>query len=299
MRSAREARTGRSRGSSVDRGRAVVLSLRLDGFAIPLASRDDPDEEAECEGDGGTGGGGHHGAPLPAGSGGVVRRRLLRGGPGAQHPVRHHRGRAAVSVPAVDGLELPAVRRDADGGALLHGDIAAAWSFNPVALVGLLVVGILGVLWTLEAAGGPRASGCRGGCGTARPGSGTSVARARSRTRRGLDRAPQPPLSSRCPARRLYVSNQKRRNAPVSAAEAIVSNQKSPKRGPESAPAPALDTLAGPLQRAPEGGTAPDTTELSEALRIMDLGRTVSISSSYRAVIRPQVVVGYPQQSTD
>ena len=41
------------------------------------------------------------------------------------------------------------------GGALLHGDIAVAWSFNPVALVGLLVVGTLGVLWTLEAAGGP------------------------------------------------------------------------------------------------------------------------------------------------
>jgi hypothetical protein len=41
------------------------------------------------------------------------------------------------------------------GGALLHGDIAAAWSFNPVALVGLLVIGALGVLWTLEAAGGP------------------------------------------------------------------------------------------------------------------------------------------------
>lgn len=41
------------------------------------------------------------------------------------------------------------------GGALLHGDIAAAWSFNPVALVGLLVIGTLGVLWALEAAGGP------------------------------------------------------------------------------------------------------------------------------------------------
>jgi hypothetical protein len=41
------------------------------------------------------------------------------------------------------------------GGALLQGDIAAAWSFNPVALVGLVVVGTLGVLWTLEAAGGP------------------------------------------------------------------------------------------------------------------------------------------------
>jgi hypothetical protein len=41
------------------------------------------------------------------------------------------------------------------GGALLHGDVAAAWSFNPVALVGLLVLGTLGVLWTLEAAGGP------------------------------------------------------------------------------------------------------------------------------------------------
>jgi hypothetical protein len=41
------------------------------------------------------------------------------------------------------------------GGALLHGDLAAAWSFNPVALGGLLVLGTLGVLWALEAAGGP------------------------------------------------------------------------------------------------------------------------------------------------
>ena len=41
------------------------------------------------------------------------------------------------------------------GGALLHGDLAAAWSFNPVALAGLLVLGTLGVLWAVEAAGGP------------------------------------------------------------------------------------------------------------------------------------------------
>ena len=41
------------------------------------------------------------------------------------------------------------------GGALLHGDVLTAFGFNPLALVGLVVLGILGALWTVEAAGGP------------------------------------------------------------------------------------------------------------------------------------------------
>jgi hypothetical protein len=41
------------------------------------------------------------------------------------------------------------------GGALLHGDIPAAFGHNPLALAGLLILGLLGVLWTVEAAGGP------------------------------------------------------------------------------------------------------------------------------------------------
>jgi hypothetical protein len=41
------------------------------------------------------------------------------------------------------------------GDALLHGDVQAAFVFNPLALVGLVILGVLGVLWTVEAAGGP------------------------------------------------------------------------------------------------------------------------------------------------
>ena len=41
------------------------------------------------------------------------------------------------------------------GDALLHGDVLAAFGHNPLALIGLLIVGVLGVLWTIEAAGGP------------------------------------------------------------------------------------------------------------------------------------------------
>jgi hypothetical protein len=41
------------------------------------------------------------------------------------------------------------------GGALLHGDIPAAFGYNPLALAGLLILGLLGILWAVEAAGGP------------------------------------------------------------------------------------------------------------------------------------------------
>lgn len=41
------------------------------------------------------------------------------------------------------------------GGALLHGDIPAAFGYNPLALAGLLILGLLGIFWTVEAAGGP------------------------------------------------------------------------------------------------------------------------------------------------
>jgi hypothetical protein len=41
------------------------------------------------------------------------------------------------------------------GDALLHGDLGAAFGFNPLALVGLFIMGALGVLWAAEAAGGP------------------------------------------------------------------------------------------------------------------------------------------------
>jgi hypothetical protein len=41
------------------------------------------------------------------------------------------------------------------GGALLHGDVQAAFAFNPLAFVGLVILAGLGALWTLEAVGGP------------------------------------------------------------------------------------------------------------------------------------------------
>jgi hypothetical protein len=43
------------------------------------------------------------------------------------------------------------------GGALLHGDVQAAFGFNPLAFVGLVILGALGALWTVEAVGGPSA----------------------------------------------------------------------------------------------------------------------------------------------
>jgi hypothetical protein len=41
------------------------------------------------------------------------------------------------------------------GVALLHGDVQTAFLFNPLALICLTIVGLLGVLWAVEAAGGP------------------------------------------------------------------------------------------------------------------------------------------------
>ncbi|RYZ29378.1 MAG: DUF2752 domain-containing protein, partial [Propionibacteriaceae bacterium] len=41
------------------------------------------------------------------------------------------------------------------GGALLHGDLAAAYAFNPLALVVIATLGVVGVLWAVEALGGP------------------------------------------------------------------------------------------------------------------------------------------------
>jgi hypothetical protein len=41
------------------------------------------------------------------------------------------------------------------GDALLHGDLGAAVGFNPLALIALFILGVLGALWAVEAAGGP------------------------------------------------------------------------------------------------------------------------------------------------
>ena len=42
------------------------------------------------------------------------------------------------------------------GAALLHGDVEAAFAANPAVLIGLGVLTVLGGLWVVEAAGGPR-----------------------------------------------------------------------------------------------------------------------------------------------
>jgi hypothetical protein len=56
---------------------------------------------------------------------------------------------------ALTGWDCPLCGGTRMGEALLHGDVQAAFGFNPFALVGLLTLGLLGVLWTVEAAGGP------------------------------------------------------------------------------------------------------------------------------------------------
>lgn len=62
-----------------------------------------------------------------------------------------------VSCPfrVVTGWDCPLCGGTRMGSALLHGDVAAAFAFNPLALVGIALLGVLGVLWVLEALGGP------------------------------------------------------------------------------------------------------------------------------------------------
>ncbi len=56
----------------------------------------------------------------------------------------------------VTGWQCPLCGSTRMGSALLHGDLAAAFAFNPAVLVGLVVLGILGVLWSVEVLGGPK-----------------------------------------------------------------------------------------------------------------------------------------------
>nr|WP_269778633.1 DUF2752 domain-containing protein [Microlunatus antarcticus] len=55
----------------------------------------------------------------------------------------------------VTGWDCPLCGGTRMGSALLHGDVAAAFAFNPVALVGIALLGVVGVLWLVEALGGP------------------------------------------------------------------------------------------------------------------------------------------------
>lgn len=56
---------------------------------------------------------------------------------------------------ALTGWQCPLCGGTRMGSALLHGDLAAAAAANPVALVAVAVLGLLTVLWTVEALGGP------------------------------------------------------------------------------------------------------------------------------------------------
>ena len=56
---------------------------------------------------------------------------------------------------AVTGWDCPLCGGTRMGSALLHGDVASAFAFNPVALIGIAVLGVIGVLWVVEALGGP------------------------------------------------------------------------------------------------------------------------------------------------
>ncbi|MET0692656.1 MAG: DUF2752 domain-containing protein [Propionibacteriaceae bacterium] len=54
------------------------------------------------------------------------------------------------------GWECPLCGATRMGSSLLHLDLAAAFAFNPVVLIGLVVLGLLGAVWTVEVLGGPR-----------------------------------------------------------------------------------------------------------------------------------------------
>jgi hypothetical protein len=66
-----------------------------------------------------------------------------------------------VGVPcpflALTGWQCPLCGGTRMGAALLHGDVAAAYAFNPLAFVALIVLGALAAVWSIEALGGPAA----------------------------------------------------------------------------------------------------------------------------------------------
>lgn len=57
---------------------------------------------------------------------------------------------------AVTGWDCPFCGGTRLGSALLHGELAAAFAFNPLVFVSLVVGLLVGICWVVEAAGGPR-----------------------------------------------------------------------------------------------------------------------------------------------
>lgn len=66
---------------------------------------------------------------------------------------------AGVGLPCpfrwATGWNCPLCGATRMGSALLHADVASAFAFNPVVLIGLVALGTLGGLWTIEVLGGP------------------------------------------------------------------------------------------------------------------------------------------------
>lgn len=56
----------------------------------------------------------------------------------------------------VTGWDCPLCGGTRLGSALLHGDVAAAFAYNPVVFVSLVLSVVVGLLWIIEAFGGPR-----------------------------------------------------------------------------------------------------------------------------------------------
>ena len=56
---------------------------------------------------------------------------------------------------ALTGWRCPLCGGTRMGAALLHGDLAAAYGFNPAALLTLMALGVLGAIWAVEVLGGP------------------------------------------------------------------------------------------------------------------------------------------------
>ena len=56
---------------------------------------------------------------------------------------------------AVTGWQCPLCGGTRMGAALLHGDMAAAYAFNPLAFVALIALGALAAVWAIEVLGGP------------------------------------------------------------------------------------------------------------------------------------------------
>lgn len=67
---------------------------------------------------------------------------------------------AGIGIPCplrlVTGWDCPLCGGTRMAAALLHGDLGAAFVYNPLALVGLIVAVVLGVAWLVELFGGPR-----------------------------------------------------------------------------------------------------------------------------------------------